>query len=117
MNGLKSLESAVRAKHFREGIYYQKEIALNVEDIDTFSAGNLVKYALIDNEYKLGFIGNTIQLKMNDVVIESYSNVPWTIKGKFKLETGRILQVKEIMKKEEVISPYNRITRYTIILG
>lgn len=116
-NNLVLMQLAAKRKHFKHGIYYAKEIALVASNPDTFENGAPFTYGLITDSYKLNYLANHVALQENDVVLETYSPLNWDIKGKVKLDTGRLLQVKTITPTEEVISPMSIVKRYTITLG
>lgn len=115
--GLMEMQQAVKDKHFRKGIYYKKLVSLTIDNEDEMEDGSPFQYKRITDEKTLAYLGNHISIQQNDVVIETYAPIEWVIKGKVKLEVGRLLQVKTITPTEIPISPISRIIKYTITLG
>lgn len=112
-----AIQRAVKAKHFRSGLYYSLQRAVSVEDNDEFESGTLFKYKKITDERTLRYLSSHISIQANDIVIETYNPLLWVVKGKVRLGASRLLQIKTVTPEEEEISPVSRVVKYTLTLG
>lgn len=117
MSQLLAMQMAAKDKHFHTGLYYKKLPALSINNADEFEAGVIFKYKVITNEKTLNYLSAHISITQNDMVIETYSKAEFVEKGKVKILSGKILQIKKIYTTHIEISPVATIYKHTLTLG
>jgi len=110
-------QRAAYARHFQEGLFFKRVPSVDAYKDDTFEAGSPFKFKVLNEEEATTYPTGQISIKLKSVTIETFAQYEWTQKSKVKLATGITYQIVRVSSITIETSPYNRIKRYTLILG